>query len=274
MINYLINSNPEKEAEMNQKGTPIKKIRSEYRTQKKALKSEYKSGKRDLKRVRDDSLKTEIAKSPYREPYLPLLEEIGNAITHGVGALFSIVAFVFMLINSDSTSETVAACVYFFGLIVLFTMSCLYHAFPYGSKVKRVFRRFDHCSIYLLIGATFAPLLLCYIAGTYGLVFFIVQWSIIAAGITFVAVFGPNRIKWLHFTMYMLLGWSALLFMPKLLADSPAFFGWIISGGIIYTIGTIPFKIKRTPSHFIWHFFVLAGAVIQWIGIYIYIYLR
>lgn len=263
---------------MNQSSSTKYEIKSEFKSDKKALKIRYKIEKRELRRRRGEALdglpRGLPAAALAKEPRLPLLEEIGNAVTHGVGALFAVAAFILMLLSADTAAERVAACVYFAGLIVLFTMSCLYHAFPYGSRVKRLFRRFDHSSIYLLIGATFAPLLLAYIGGAFGLGFFIIQWSVIAAGITCVGVFGPNRLKWLHFTMYLLLGWSALIFMPRLFADSPAFFGWVIGGGLFYTVGTIPYKIKRTPSHFIWHFFVLAGAVIQWVGIYIYIYLK
>lgn len=254
----------------------IKDIRTEYKNGKKKLKDEYRQGKRQLK----DKLKRDIntccppavsGKQPMR---LSVLEEIGNAVTHGVGSLLSIAGFVLMLTGSGSAAETVSACVYFFGLFILFTMSCLYHSFKYGSTVKRVFRRFDHASIYLLIGATFAPILLAYIGGVRGLVFFIVQWAVIALGVTLIGVFGPTKFKRLNFSLYLILGWSALLFMPYIIKHDPGFSVWILGGGIVYTLGTIPFRIKRKVSHFIWHFFVLAGAIIQWFGIYFYIYNR
>lgn len=98
-------------------------------------------------------------------------------------------------------------------------MSTLYHAFPYGSKVKRIFRRFDYSSIYLLIGASFAPILLCYIGGIYGTIFVIIQWIIIITGVTLIAVFGPTRLKFIHFPLYFILGWSALIFVPKMFVN-------------------------------------------------------
>ena len=73
--------------------------------------------------------------------------------------------------------------------------------------------------------------------------------------------------------MYLILGWSGLVFMPEMISRDIGFFALIIGGGIVYSLGVIPFAIKAKVSHFIWHFFVLAGAVVQWIGIYIYIYL-
>ena len=118
------------------------------------------------------------------------------------GSILSIVFYVLMLIHSNTVNEYIASTIYFLGLFFEFTMSTLYHAFPYGSKVKRIFRRFDYSSIYLLIGASFAPILLCYIGGIYGTIFVIIQWIIIITGVTLVAVFGPTRLKFIHFPLY------------------------------------------------------------------------
>ncbi len=251
-----------------------KDIKQEYKNSKKALSTEYRLGVRKLReKMERDITAHRPPEAAIKQPMrLSVLEEIGNAVTHGVGSLLSVAGFVLMLTGAGSFEETISACVYFFGLFVLFTMSCLYHSFKYGSAVKRVFRRFDHASIYLLIGATFAPVQLVYIGGLWGLVFFAVQWAVIALGITLIGVFGPSRFKWLNFSLYLILGWSALLFMPHMIKNDPGFFFWIFGGGVAYTLGTIPFMIKRRVAHFIWHFFVLAGAVIQWFGIYFYVY--
>ena len=84
-------------------------------------------------------------------PKRSVLEETGNSVTHGVGAVFAIVATVLMYISADTTVEYVGATVYGLGLFIMFTMSTLYHAFPHGSAVKRLFRRFDYSCIYILI---------------------------------------------------------------------------------------------------------------------------
>ena len=154
----------------------------------------------------------------------------------------------------------------------MFTMSCLYHSFKYGSAVKRLFRRFDYSSIYLLIGATFVPILLIFIGETFGIVFVIIQWIIIITGITFIGVFGPHKLRVLHITLYIVLGWSGLILLPKMLMENITLFYYILGGGIIYTLGIIPFAIKAKVSHFIWHFFVLFGAIVQFIGIFICLY--
>ena len=242
--------------------------KKQYRLSKKELKNNYKNIRKNLRNQYISEIDLESKeKQIVNPPYRAVLEEIGNSVTHGIGSILSIVFYVLMLIHSNTT-------IYFLGLFFEFTMSTLYHAFPYGSKVKRIFRRFDYSSIYLLIGASFAPILLCYIGGIYGTIFVIIQWIIIITGVTLVAVFGPTRLKFIHFPLYFILGWSALIFVPKMFVNDFNLFLYILGGGIIYTLGIIPFFIDKKVSHFIWHFFVLAGAIVQWLGIYIYLYLK
>ena len=249
----------------------IQEIKKKYKTEKRQNKKMYKENRKRIKTTYTNHL-MEIT-SKHDMPYRSILEEIGNSITHGIGSILSIVALILMLISSNNGKERIGGIMYFIGLFTSFTMSCLYHAFPYASKVKRVFRRFDYLSIYLLIGATFAPILLEYIGGKLGMIFFIMQWSIIVLGIIFVAIFGPNRLKVIHIILYFMLGWSGLIFLPQMVKNDFAFFCYILGGGIVYSLGIIPFAINKKTSHFIWHFFVLAGAIIQWIGVYLYIYL-
>jgi len=265
-----------------------KQIKQSYKSKKLHLASVYRGGeiskneyKLERKRALDEYIRdTEeyylsIGKrAPKNPPRRSVLEEIGNSVTHGVGAIFAVVAIILMFMHAKDAREIAGAVVYSVGLFVMFTISCLYHSFPYGSSVKRVFRRFDYSSIYLLIGATYAPILLAYIGGALGLGFIIGQWTIIAAGVSLVGVFGPSRLRFIHIPMYLIIGWSGLVFMPEMLSRDVGFFALIIGGGIVYSLGVIPFAIKARVSHFIWHFFVLAGAVVQWLGIYIYIYLK
>lgn len=277
----------ENKATLETKGI-IKATKKEYNDKKRKIKSYHRQESRaNKKEMRDKltALKSErecalieaygmCGKQPPKDPpKRSVLEEIGNSVTHGVGSLFAVVAFVLMLLSSDRAEDYVGAIIYFFGAFVMFTMSCLYHAFRHGSTVKRLFRRFDYSCIYLLIGATFAPPLLSVVGGVFGTVFFIVQWAVIIFGITIVGVFGPTRFRKLHIPLYVILGWSALMLMPSLISSSFALAMWILAGGVIYSVGIIPFVMKSPVSHFIWHFFVLAGAVVQWIGIYQYIYI-
>ncbi len=250
-----------------------KDLKKNYKQNKKKLKKEFKENKKLLKQQYLNSLPKKEIKHPVNNPpKRSVLEEIGNATTHGVGTVFSIIAFLMMLKASETKTQIMASIIYFIGLFIMFTMSCLYHSFKYGSSVKRLFRRFDYSSIYLLIGATFVPILLIFIGGTFGIIFVIVQWVIIITGITFIGVFGPHKLRPLHITLYIVLGWSGLILLPKMLMENITLFYYILGGGIIYTLGIIPFAIKAKVSHFIWHFFVLFGAIVQFIGIFLCLY--
>ncbi len=199
-------------------------------------------------------------------------EEVGNAVTHGVGALFSIAGTVLLLLKSDTGLKLFAAIVYGACLILMFLMSCLYHSFRWGSRVKRLWRRFDYLSIYLLIGGTFTPMWLLSWGGTAGAVLCAAQWAVILTGITLIAVFGPRRPRALHIAVYIVMGWCGLFFLPRLLREDTRLLLSTLIGGVIYTLGIIPFALKKKGAHFIWHFFVLFGAVAHWFGIYLFLY--
>lgn len=253
-----------------------KYLRKKLSDDRRNAKNEYKKRLREAKasheiRMEEYYLTTGAAR-PVNPPKRSILEEIGNAVTHGVGSIFAVVAYILMLLAADTPLEYVSASVYFFGMFVMFTSSCLYHAFPHGSMVKRLFRRFDYSSIYLLIGATFAPVLLCFFGDTFGTVFFIIQWAVIVLGIALIGVYGPSRLRYIHIPLYVILGWSALTLLPRMISGNFQLAMWILAGGIVYSVGIIPYTIKLKVSHFIWHFFVLAGAVVQWIGIYLYLF--
>lgn len=205
-------------------------------------------------------------------PILTVLEEVGNAITHGVGALLALAGFVLLLLKSDTGMKVMASCFYGISLFILMLMSCLYHSFKSGSKVKRIWRRFDYASIYLLIGGTFAPLYLVYWGNTLGIILFCIQWSLIVFGIIMLAIFGPGKWKWIHFTLYFTIGWSGLIMLPDFFHNNIPLLFMILIGGIVYTVGMVPFARDKKYDHFIWHFFVLIGALLHWFGIYLFVY--
>ena len=130
----------------------------------------------------------------------------------------------------------------------------------------------DVVAFVLLIGGTFAPILLVYLGGAAGVAIFCVQWAVILTGVTLVMVFGPGRWRALHFTLYFLIGWSGLVFLPRMYLYSRTLLWFIFAGGLAYTLGMIPFAGKRKYDHCVWHIFVLAGAALHWVGIYTQIY--
>lgn len=209
-------------------------------------------------------------------PHLSVLEEIGNSVTHGVGALLAVAGLIVLLVRSTTGLQIMGAIFYGVSMIFMMTMSSLYHSFKWGIRAKRLWRRFDYSSIYLLIGGTFSPILLVNFYEHYptlGIVWFCVMWGLILVGITMVAVFGPGRLKWLHFPLYFIIGWAGIMIIPYWIKYYLPFLFWILGGGIVYTLGMIPFAKRGVKgAHFIWHFFVLAGAATHFIAIMLYIY--
>lgn len=259
-VDYFVKLDNELETKMN--------IRQAQRIEKIKERAEIKQQK--LIKKKEAQIRYRALNEP---PHLTTLEEIGNAVTHGVGALLAIAALVLMLLKSNTSFKVAASLIYGITMFLLMLDSCLYHAWRTGSTVKRIYRRFDYCSIYLLIGGTFAPLFLIYTSQPLGWILCIVQWVLIITGITFISVFGPGRLKWFHFPMYFILGWSGLAFLPFMAQNNMPLMICILAGGVIYSLGMIPF-VKRgvKAAHFIWHFFVLAGAITQFMGIYLCLY--
>ena len=214
----------------------------------------------------------ELVRIKNEPPKLTLGEEVFNTVSHGLGAGLAVVGLALLLLRAENGMEIMASCFYGISMVFMMLSSSIYHGMPVGSGIKRICRRFDYTSIYLLIGGTFAPLLLIYLGGTFGVVLFCIQWGIILCGVTLVFVFGPGRWRPLHFTLYFLLGWSGLLFIPLFWRNNPLLLWYILAGGLLYTLGMIPFARKKKWNHCIWHLFVLAAAVLQWIGIYTQIY--
>ncbi len=196
-------------------------------------------------------------------------EEIWNAITHGLGAIAGIVGLVLLLVKSDEPREYVGSAIFGTGMILLYLMSCLYHAFRNDSKVKSVFKRFDHLSIYILIGGTFAPILLSYVDHTVGIIFFIIQWIIIVVGVVLKAI-NTSKFHKLHIILYLALGWSGVFFLGDLL-KTPGLFICILGGGLVYSIGVLFYIGRMKYNHVMWHFFCLVATLIQFLGIYLFI---
>lgn len=258
---------------LDEKQLELEELKEQYILSRKRLKNPIKAEKYEEKinRKRENRMKNE-------PPKRTILEEVGNSITHGVGALLGIYFLVIMLLASNTTLKYVASSIYGMCFILQMLFSCLYHSFRPGSTVKRIFRRFDYSTIYLQLAGTFTPLLLVYATTRMnntivGVSLCITMWVLVSIGITFVAIFGPGRIRWLHYTLYFVLGWSALVFIPYWFINKDyLLLTFILVGGVVYSLGMIPFAAfrKKKVAHFIWHFAVLIGAICQFIGIYLY----
>lgn len=199
-------------------------------------------------------------------------EEIANAVSHGVGALASLIFLVLLLLQSTTVAEVAAALLFSLSAFFLFLMSTLYHAFPQNTIVKRVFKRFDHISIYLLIGGSFSPLFLIVMEQPIGWILCLVQYAVIAVGIVFKAVF-VHRLEALHIAAYLALGWSALFLLEPLGTLSMMALSLIVAGGLAYTIGVFFYSSRLFKfSHLVWHLFVMLGTALHFLAFLLYIY--
>jgi hemolysin III len=199
-----------------------------------------------------------------------LQEEFANAITHGIGILFSVVAIALLVTFSvlNGTAIHVVSCSIFGGsILLLYTFSTLYHAIP-SPAIKPLLRVFDHISIYFLIAGTYTPFLLIALGGWLGWVYFGVIWSLTLLGVIF-KVFYTHRFSKLSLILYLSMGWLAIfLIRPLINALSLTELMLIAGGGIAYTLGTIFYTNKKMLyAHAIWHLFVLAGTVLHFIAI-------
>ncbi|MZQ74699.1 MAG: hemolysin III family protein [Peptoclostridium sp.] len=204
-------------------------------------------------------------------------EEIANSITHGIGVLFSVVALTILLIYSiwqKSAVSIVAFSIYGLCSILLYLSSTLYHSFR-KEKLKRLFRVFDHSSIYLFIAGTYTPVALLTLEGAWRIGILSSVWIIAVLGIVFkICTYKKmDRLKVVSLAIYIAMGWIVVIAVKPMLQTVPVgFFKWLLAGGIVYTLGTIFYAAKRIPySHAIWHSFVLAGSTLHFIGLFKYL---
>lgn len=209
-------------------------------------------------------------------PKYTLGEELISSISHGVGALLSIAALVLCIIvavKSGNASHIVAACVYGSSLIILYLMSCLYHALA-RNTAKKVFRVFDHCSIFLLIVGSYTPFLLITIGGLKGAIMMLIMWIVAILGIVFNSI-NLEKYDKASFVLYLIMGWMIVFTIKDIINTLPKTgFILLLIGGIVYTIGAVIYAIgddKIKYLHSIWHFFVLGGSIFQFFTIFLYV---
>ena len=207
-------------------------------------------------------------------------EEIFSAVTHGVGACLGIAALVLLIIFaaiSGDALDVIGVCIFGATLIILYTISTLYHSLT-NEKAKKIFKVLDHCSIYILIAGTFTPICFsCLRASGYKMIILISAiWLIAALGIVLYACF-PKRFKILNVALYIIMGWSIIFLMQDLIlalkiANSMSTLYFLLAGGITYTLGVIFYAIKKIRYfHPVFHLFVLGGSVCHFFAVLTYL---
>jgi hemolysin III len=201
-------------------------------------------------------------------------EEIANSVLHGLGILASIVGLAVLVGFSarDGDAWHVVSCSIFGGtLILLYTSSTLYHSIPLVGA-KRFFRTLDHLAIFLLIAGTYTPFTLITLRGSWGWTLFAVAWTLALLGVV-VELTPLKRFRAAQISLYLGMSWIALLAIKPLIAALPL--GGLIllfGGGVLYTLGVVFYLWRSLPYHHaIWHGFVLAGSVLHYFAILLYV---
>jgi hemolysin III len=206
-------------------------------------------------------------------------EEIANSISHGIMVPLSICIFCFFnKISLKGNNYVSRIPLFFFSLtmIMLYSMSSLYHALSF-TKAKKLFQKFDHISIYLLIWGSFFPFLFLKLNNTLfsiesihitkGWFFFLIQTIIVFIGISF-KIFNFDKGQKIHLFLFLILGWSGLFLIHSLLYLKISLF-FLALGGVIYSSGVIFYKkAYKKYYHFIWHLFVNAGNILHVLAIH------
>ena len=204
-------------------------------------------------------------------------EEIMNFVTHAAGGAMGIVILVLCVVRSATHMSSIAvtaSVIYGVSMILLYTMSSVYHGLRPGMG-KKVLQVIDHCTIYLLIAGSYTPVALCALrvvspALGWGIFFF--EWIMAAIAITLTAI-DLDRFNVFSMICYIGLGWAIIPFWKQTMASmTPMGFGLLLLGGIAYTVGAVLYGIgsKRHWMHSVFHIFVVVGSLLQFFAIYDY----
>ena len=204
-------------------------------------------------------------------PYYTLGEEIVNAISHGLGAIFAIVALVLMAVKAEGTLAETTSVLFGCTMILLYTVSCIYHALSPNIEGKKVMRVIDHCNVYLLVYGTYIPISLLGVGGTKGLILFLIVTAVTTFGIVLTSV-KIDKTETLQTICHLISGWSVLFVISDLSKTLGAIgLVFLILGGVMYTVGSILYALgeKKRYMHSVFHFFCIFGTVFHFLCVYV-----
>ncbi len=206
-------------------------------------------------------------------PRYAFAEEVASSVIHGLGIVLSIAGLAtlvaFAALGGDGWALA-ASIVYGTTLILLFTASTLYHSIPHAGA-KPILRLLDHAAIFLLIAGTYTPFALVTLRGPWGYALFATVWSLAVLGIALELRHVRNRLVMV--ALYLAMGWVGIIAINPLLEKLSTGGLWLLfGGGICYTLG-VPFYVwRKLPyNHALWHVFVLAGSVLQFLAVLLYV---
>ena len=197
---------------------------------------------------------------------------------HGSAALATLIGVILMLSRAWGNAAAITG-VLVFGLALLFmyVVSSLYHSVPWGEKWKTRFQRIDHSMIYLVVAGTFTPIAVASLSGVSLVISMSVIWGIAATGIILKSVLNGEK-TWLSITLQMVMGWTALVWLPQILGQLGLTAVFLIGfGGLCYSVGVVVFSMKRPvlfarsfSYHELFHVLVIAGSAFHFIAILVY----
>ena len=208
------------------------------------------------------------------------IKDPGSAITHGIALILAVVGTLPLLLKAAREPDhlhVVAMAVFMLSMILLYLASTVYHTFDVNGKVNRRLKKFDHMMISVLIAGSYTPICLLVLERRTGLIMLALVWGIAITGIIIKGfwVFCP---KWVSSVLYISMGWICVLAFSQILNNlTRAEFGWLLAGGIIYTIGGVIYalklpifnnKHKNFGSHEIFHLFVMGGSACHFVVMY------
>lgn len=211
------------------------------------------------------------------------IKDPGSALTHFIAMLLALGAATPLLIKAAQTpgyAHVLALTIFIISMILLYAASTIYHTLDISPKVNQILRKVDHMMIFILIAGTYTPVCMLVLGDRTGWHLLALVWGIAIAGIIINALWITCP-KWFSSLIYIAMGWVCVLAFGKITAALPASaFGWLLAGGIIYTIGGVIYALKlpifnrRFPyfgSHEIFHLFVMGGSFCHYIMMYAFV---
>jgi hemolysin III len=197
-----------------------------------------------------------------------------NAWTHLVGALLSVAGAVWLLVLAawdGDVWKVVSVAIYGVTLVILYSASTLYHSLR--GRAKRIFKKLDHLSIYLLIAGSYTPFCLVTLRGPWGWTLFAIVWTLAAVGML-QEIKPRSEARVMSLVIYAVMGWIVLVAIEPLIAGlGMAGFIWLAAGGVLYTVGIVFYAFDERFRHWhgIWHLFVMSGSLAHFVAVLRYV---
>lgn len=208
------------------------------------------------------------------------IREPGSALTHFIACLMAAIAALPLIMKASSGMATAALAIFAVSMILLYAASTLYHSVNVTGKVLSMFRKIDHMMIFVLIAGSYTPVCLIVLGGSMGYSLLALVWGVAIAGMLINALWITCP-KWFSSIIYITMGWLCLIVFGTLWNTLPhAAFGWLLAGGILYTVGGVIYALKLPffdslhkyfGSHEIFHLFVMGGSICHFIFMYCYV---